>query len=137
MQMEAMTRMVDFHQIKAEHKIIDAMCQNWAMWVRVRPRSFVNPMFKQYRSNAWQWHKPEYRHTCDTIEAQEMEKLMRHLPKHIRDSIVWAYVVRSSPVHARSVLGCTYADLGEYIHQGRTMLCNLWARHHQQQGVTA
>lgn len=122
---------VDYHHVRAEHKTVHDMLTNWAMWVAVRPQYFVHPMFRQYRSHAWQWHTPSYRPTCDILQAQEVEKLMRHLPKHHRDALVWCYVVRSGPAHARKVLACSYSDLGEMIHQARSMVGNLWERQHQ------
>jgi hypothetical protein len=128
---------VDFHHVQPDHKLTHDMLLNWALWVAVRPQYSVHPMFRQYRSHAWQWHSPGYRPTCDILQAQEVEKLMRHLPKRHRDALVWSYVVRSGPAHARKVLACSYSELGELINQGRSMVSNLWARHNQAERVAA
>ena len=128
---------VDFHRVEPQHLLIHDMLLNWACWVSARPQSYINPMFRQYRSNSWQWHTPERLETCDIIQAQELEKLMRHLPMLQREAIRWSYVVRCSPTHARRALACTYPDLGQYVRDGRQMLCNLWSRHQQEEATWA
>ena len=126
-----MTKTPDFHSVDPAHQTIHDMLLNWSRWVHVGQARFVSPMFAQYRSNAWQWHTPEYRETCDPLEAQALEKLMRYLPRKQREAIKWNYVIRCSPAHARQALGCTYAELAAYVREGRQMLCNLRFRHQQ------
>jgi DNA-directed RNA polymerase specialized sigma24 family protein len=116
---------VDFFQVHERHYEIDARLRAWASWVRVRPVGWqVAPMFRQYRSKAWQWERPEPRAALNIPEAVEMEKAVSLLPEKHRTAIRFAYVFCGSPGKVCRDLGVSKAGLMELIQNGRTMLVN-------------
>lgn len=116
---------VDYHLVADHHLGIHARLEAWARWVRVRPHGWQTaPMFRQYRSKAFQWHTPEFRQPVNTLEAMEMEKAVSALPAKHRDAIRWAYVWQQSPIAEARRLGVSKQGLLELIGQGRTMLVN-------------
>ena len=116
---------MDFFAIEDRHVAIHARLEQWARWVRVRPHGWQTaPMFRQYRSKAFQWHTPEIRPQINTLEAVEMEKAVSRLPEKHRDAIRYAYVWQGSPVAEARRLGVTKQGLMELIQAARTMLIN-------------
>jgi DNA-directed RNA polymerase specialized sigma24 family protein len=118
----------DFHAIEQGHRAIHDRLVNWAMWVQVRPHSIVQPMFRQYRSHAWQWHPKEHRPSCDTLDAQAMEKVVAGLPPDHAFAVRWYYVWRMSIGDARRAIGVSSSGLHRYLRDGRQMVVNLTAR---------
>ena len=117
---------IDFNHVEPNHHLIDADLQNWALWVRVSHRSpwTASPMFRQCRSNAWQWHTPEYRENCDLLAAQAMEKAVSKLPERHRAAVRWRYVFKGSPRKMANALGLTLDGLAKHARDGVQMLCN-------------
>jgi hypothetical protein len=116
---------IDFFVVADHHLAVHARLEAWASWVRVRPHGWqVAPMFRQYRSKAWQWERPEVRAQLNIPEAVEMEKAVSLLPPKHRDAIRWAYVWCNGPVAEARRLGVSKQGLCELIAQGRTMLNN-------------
>ena len=118
----------DFHHVDPEHKAIHDRLLNWARWVTPRTSSTVSPMFRQYRSHAWQWHTPEFRPTCDLIDAVLIEKTVARLPRTHRETIRWAYVYRCTPAIAIRELALSYEGLARHVRDARTMLKNLTSK---------
>lgn len=114
----------DFHFVSPEHKAIDARLENWASYVRVKVPSWVSPIWKLGKSNGRQWHQPEYRPACDTLDGHVIEKAVFALPVLHRDVIRWAYVHRYSEQQARRQFGLTKDGLFQALHDGRSMLKN-------------
>lgn len=114
----------DFSRIAARHDAINLRLEQWGAWVTVRPQAWkVQPMFRQYRSHAWQWHMPEIKAQINTIEASETERAVSTLPEQHRTVIRWLYVWPWVPVSAvtRS-LGLTRAELVAVADKGRDMV---------------
>lgn len=117
---------VDFQKVEDIHKPIHERLVNWAAWATPRSsHGAVSPMFRMYRSKAFQWHPPIYRETCDLIDAQLVEKTMRHLPHAHREALIWFYLVRCTPAIACRHLATNYAGLALFVRDGRQMVANL------------
>ncbi len=114
----------DFSRIPARHDAINLRLEHWAAWVSVRPQVWkVQPMFKQYRSHAWQWERPEIKAQINTIEASETERAVSTLPEQHRTVIRWLYVWPWVPVNAvRRDLGLTRAELAAVAVDARDMV---------------
>jgi DNA-directed RNA polymerase specialized sigma24 family protein len=116
---------VDFFIVHDGHIAIHRRLEAWASWVRVRPHGWqVAPMFRQYRSKAFQWHTPELRVALNIPEAVEMEKAVSLLPEKHREAIRWVYVFGGGPTVMARRLAVTRQGLMDLIHSGRTMLKN-------------
>jgi DNA-directed RNA polymerase specialized sigma24 family protein len=116
---------VDYFAVPDHQLQVHARLEAWARWVRVRPHGWQTaPMFRQYRSKAWQWERPDPKPTTNTLEAVEMERAVSRLPEKHREAIRWAYVFAGSPIATARRLAVTKAGLLELIHAGRAMLGN-------------
>ena len=117
---------VDFSAIPSNQKEINERLEEWAKWVRVKPQAWAtHPMFRQYRSKAWQWEMPVVQIPVNIIHALEVEKAVSALPEKHRDAIRWAYVFAYIPDNViRRSLGLTREDLAKVIINGRSMLNN-------------
>ena len=115
----------DFARVEEHQLPIHERLRNWARWCSVRPRSQIQPMFRQYRSHAWQWHTPELRETCDLIDAQALEKVVSTLPIKHRAAVRWAYVWRHQPYVVCRELALDPVGLWRHLRDGRQMLINL------------
>lgn len=116
----------DFSRIPARHDAINIRLEHWAAWVTVRPQAWkTQPMFRQYRSHAWQWERPELKAQINTIEASETERVVSMLPDKHRAILRWLYVWPWVPVNAiRRDLGLTRAELSQMATQARDMVIN-------------
>lgn len=116
---------VDFFLVEDRHLEVHARLEAWARWVRVRPHGWqVAPMFRQYRSKAWQWERPEPKAAVNVPEAVEMEKAVSQLPEKHREAIRWCYVFTGHPAAVSRNLGVSRQGLLDLIHAGRSMLKN-------------
>lgn len=116
---------VDYFAVADGHLAIHARLEQWARWVRVRPHGWQTaPMFRQYRSHAWQWETPEVRAAVNTLDAVAMERAVSALPQKNRDAIRWCYVLTGNPLAMARRLGVSRAGLMELVESGRTMLVN-------------
>ena len=113
---------VDFHHVEEHHRAVHLRLLNWARWVTPSNPTIVCPMFRQYRSHAWQWHAPEIRETVDMLDAQAIEKLVCSLPPKNRMAIKWAYVERTRPGKATRRIASSDSELARLIREGRQML---------------
>ncbi len=116
---------IDFHVIPEKQQAIHARLENWASWVKPRQSWPVHPMFRQCRSNAWQWHPPEHRPTCDTQDAVKLENIIGTMPEPFRTALRWWYVFPIPPWHARKYFATTTEGLDRLVKDARTMLANL------------
>ena len=116
---------IDFHIVRDEHLGVHEALLNWSRWVRVRPHGWqVAPMFRQYRSKAWQWERPVIRDSINVLAAVAMEKAVSKLPEKHRDAIRWSYVFGGHPAKVARDLGVSKQGLSDLIDGGRTMLRN-------------
>lgn len=116
---------VDYHLVPDGQLDIHRRLTDWARWVRVRPSGWqVAPMFRQYRSHAWQWEAPEVRAQVNIPDAVAMEKAVSLLPEKHRDAVRWAYVFTGNPVGMAARLGVSKAGLLDLVCTGRIMLRN-------------
>jgi DNA-directed RNA polymerase specialized sigma24 family protein len=116
---------VDYFLVPDGQIAIHERLEGWARWVKVRPHGWqCSPMFRQYRSKAWQWERPDVKAQTNIPEAVEMEKAVSLLPEKHREAIRFAYVWCGSPVAMARRLGVTKQGLLELIHDGRAMLIN-------------
>lgn len=113
-----------FHVEPSQLEIHDELC-NWARWVRVRPVGWqVSPMFRQYRSHAWQWHAAPVRVEANIPSAVAMEKAVSLLPDKHRTAIRWSYVLQGHPARMARELAVSKQGLAELVVVARTMLRN-------------
>lgn len=116
---------IDFFLVPDGQLAIHEELENWARWVRVRPHGWqVSPMFRLYRSKAWQWERPEPRIVADIPKAVEMEKAVSLLPSKHRQAVRWAYVFCGGPVRMARTLAVSKQGLADLIREGRAMLAN-------------
>lgn len=114
---------VDYFLVPDRHLGIHERLEAWARWVRVRPTGWqVAPMFRQYRSKAWQWHRPEPRQEVNIPEAMEMERSVSLLPAPNRDAVRWCYVFCGNPTGMAQSLGVTRDGLRDLVSAGRDLL---------------
>ena len=117
--------LIDFHLVRDEHLSVHARLEAWARWVKVRPHGWqVAPMFRQYRSKAWQWHRPEPQAQVNIPEAVAMEKAVSLLPEKHREAIRWSYVFSGNPAGMAAKLAVSKQGLLDLVGEGRTMLRN-------------
>jgi len=118
--------MIDFNHVPARHEAINERLEEWARWVQDRPQVWKSqPMFRHYRSHAWQWHRPEIVIKVNPLQAHEIERAVSVLPEKHRTAIRWVYVF--SRVHPNAVqrgLGVTQDALIQLINDSRDMLKN-------------
>lgn len=116
---------VDYFIVDPAHIAIHEALENWARWVRVRPQGWqVSPMFRLYRSHAWQWHAPEVRAPVNMPDAVAVEKAVSGLPEKHRTAIRWCYVLQGHPSRMSRHLGVSKQGLADLISTARTMLKN-------------
>jgi len=115
-----------FDYVPERQYAIDTRLSHWARWVRDNPQAWrTSPMFRQYRSHAWQWERPEPQIQINTLDAHETERAVRTLPDKHRLAIRWAYVYSYIPPNAiRRELDVTRDGLLQLIVDGRDMLKN-------------
>ncbi len=119
-----MTQNPDFHYVPEDQKAIDARLENWASYVRVKPPSWVSPIWKLGKSNGRQWHQPEHRPMCDTLDGHVIEKAVYLLPELHRAALRWAYVYKHHPARFCQQHGITKVSLGQVLSDARMMLIN-------------
>jgi DNA-directed RNA polymerase specialized sigma24 family protein len=116
---------IDFFVVQDGHLAIHRRLEAWASWVRVRPHGWqVAPMFRQYRSKAWQWHEKVLSTPPNIPEALEVERAVSVLPEKHRTAIRWCYVMGGGPLRVARDLGVSKGGLLDLIHVGRQMLVN-------------
>lgn len=117
--------LVNLHAVESHQRAIDARLANWARWVRPSRQSWICPMFRQYRSKAWQWERPPVKDPIDTLDAMIMEKAVCALPEKHRQSIQWAYYAPFIPVaRVLRYLGVNDEALFVLICDSRQILIN-------------
>lgn len=127
--MLAKVKSVDYFIVSEAHADIHNRLELWARWVKPRKAGWtVSPMFRQYRSHAWQWETPEVRATINILDAVEIEKAVAQLPEKHKCAIRWNYVFKSSPVAMARQLGVSKEGLADLVRVGRTMLENRMKR---------
>lgn len=119
-----MKEKIDIGRVPAHQHFMHERLVNWAMWAKPGQSVSICPMFKQAKSNSFQWHPPEYRPTCDTLDAQYMEKAICKLPDDNRKALVWWYIYRTGELAFRKKLGVTLERLDILVINGRQHLMN-------------
>ena len=119
-----MKKYADFSRIEDHQLGIHERLMNWRRWCVVRPQQMVQPMFKMYRP-AQHWHEKEFRPTCDLIDAQRIEGVVRHLPPRHAFAIRWWYAWCFPVGIAQRHLATNAAGLEKLIRDGRQMVSNL------------
>lgn len=114
---------VDFFEVKPRHEAVDRRLHNWGLWVHGSRRSFVQPMFRYYRSDDV-WEPPQIKPVVDQSDAIKMEKAVIALPELHRHATQWCYVIKCTPIKACREYAVTPARLGELVHEARAMLVN-------------
>ena len=115
----------DYNHVPECQQKIHARLEDWARWVVDRPNAWpTSPMFRHYRSHAWQWSRLDVRQPVNTLGALETEKAVSALPPNHRDSIRWSYVRRNNPVRMARTLGVSKGELAQLVVDARTMLMN-------------
>lgn len=116
---------IDYSHVPERHAAIHDDLECWARWVVPHGSAWAcQPMFRHYRSNAWQWERPESRKPIDTLLAHRMEKAVAALPEKHRDAIRWCYVFRGNPARMARILAVSKQGLADLVDSGRTMLIN-------------
>ena len=115
--------MSDFFSVDPKHRDIDKRLDNWSRWVKVRPASFTQPMFKGFRSSEV-WAHNEISVPIDSLDGAKIETMVSALPVKHRDAIRWAYVYRIQPWRFCRSMGITQSVLADLIHDARQMLVN-------------
>lgn len=116
---------IDFFLVADHHIAIHERLESWARWVRVRPVGWqVAPMFRQARSNSFQWHAPEAKAVVNIPEALEVEKAVSLLPEKHREAIRWCYVFPSRPGKVAQRLAVSNEGLMNLLNTARSMLRN-------------
>lgn len=116
---------VDFHQVADDHLSIHARLLEWARWVQPRRQGWpVSPMFRQFRSKAWQWAMPVVRSPVDELRALEVERVVAQLPEAEKMALRWSYVFCGGPGPIARHLGVSKEGLAELVRRGRAMLRN-------------
>lgn len=118
-----MQKYVDFHVIDPLHSKVHERLLNWARWVKVRPE------LGWKMAPFWRLIKKErvgeeliIRETCDILDAEMVEKIVRALPEPNRTAIRWWYVKADSPKKAARALGLSLSGLSDIISQTRSLL---------------
>ena len=113
---------VDFHIVESRHHFIHGRLVNWMRWVKVRKEAGwpMQPMWRNVKSNSWQWHAPEFRETCDMLDAMLLEETIRKLPHQHRMVIRWAYVYGGDPKGFARKLGMTTRRMFDILCEART-----------------
>lgn len=114
----------DFHFVPEDQIAIDKRLENWAAFVRVKNFSWVSPIWKLGKSNGRQWHEPEFRLQCDTLDGMVIERAVGQLPDIHRSSLRWAYVYKHHPAKFCQQHGLSKNALAQIISDGRRMLIN-------------
>lgn len=115
---------IDYNLVEPHHEHVHARLVNWALWVRVRRYSSwpQSPIFRLALSNSRQWHVPEFRPTCDLLDAHLMEREVAKLPPAHRDALRWVYVWGGGPGRIAQRLGVSKHGLQSLVREGRGMV---------------
>ncbi len=114
---------VDFHFVPVAQEAIHLRLLNWARAQRNSTGSSTAPMFRQYRSSD-QWATPSVSMPVDQRDAAKVNKAWQMLPEKHRAAVAWHYVTPGSPIKACKGIGCTMADLAQFVVDARSMLIN-------------
>lgn len=118
-----MREAVDFHFVPDHQVKIHERLQNWARAQRNSTGSATAPMFRQYRSSD-QWAQPSVSMPVDQRDAAKINKAWQMLPEKHRAATAWHYVTPGSPAKACKGIGCTMAELAQFVVDARSMLIN-------------
>ena len=116
---------IDFAAVEPSQLPIHERLRNWSRWVVPRIGSGVSPMLRGYRGHAWQWHTPEFRETCDVLDAVVIEKIVAKLPERHRTALRWSYVYRCTPAIAARELALSCDGLYRHVRDARQMVMNM------------
>jgi len=120
-----MREIIDFDRIPERQSDIHDKLTAWGKWCKPSRQSWmVSPMFRQYRSHAWQWETPELRIESDPNECFAIEKLVASLPEKHRDALRWYYVRPISPAKVARQLAVTLEGLDKVVIDARDMVKN-------------
>lgn len=81
-------------------------------------------MFRQAKSNSFQWHSPEPKASVNVLEAVATEKAVSQLPAKHREALRWCYVFPGNPAAMARKLAVSKEGLRDLVNVARTMLRN-------------
>lgn len=113
---------VDYNQIPPEQLPIHERLVNWERWQRGGNAGNVHPMFRQYRPQGYA--EPIAPSTVNSLDAVEVQKVMKDIPERQRIAVQWFYILRTNPTRACKAIGCSHEGLKALIEDGRTMIKN-------------
>ena len=121
-----MREIIDFDRIPERQNDIHMQLAYWGRWCKPDNRTWMtSPMFRQYRSHAWQWEVPEIRFEGNPHDHFRIEKIVASLPSKHRDALRWYYVKASNPTKMANDLAVTRARLAEIVIEARDMVANI------------
>lgn len=117
---------VDFSHVSEKHREIDKRLYNWAAWCVVHGGRFVQPMFRNYRSDESfdDVHAQQKPLPIDPSDALKIERAVVMLPESHKLATVWFYRIKTQPMRACKALGVSRAGLAELIGDARQILLN-------------
>lgn len=116
---------IDYSHVPDRQLEIHQRLERWARWVTPRHNGWhTHPMWKEYRSNSWQWHYLELKEPLDVLEAVDTEKTISKLPEKHRTAIRWNYVFKDGPLKMSRYLGVSREGLLLLVQDGRDMVKN-------------
>ena len=118
-----MREAVDFHFVPVAQEAMHMRLLNWARAQRNGTGTACAPMFRQYRSSD-QWAEPTASTPVDQRDAAKVNKAWQQLPPKHRASLAWHYITPGSPTKACKGIGCTMAELAQFVVDARSMLIN-------------
>lgn len=120
-----MREIIDFDRIPERQSDIHDKLTAWGKWCKPSRQSWmVSPMFRQYRSHAWQWETPEVKIESDPNECFLLEKIIASLPEKHREALRWYYVRPISPTKIANHLAVSTMRLFEIVIEARDMAWN-------------
>ena len=124
-----MRQIIDFNRVPERQEEIHLRLERWGMWVKPSRQGWmVQPMFRGYRSHAWQWERPEPKPEISSLEALETEKIVSSMPEKYRNVIRWYYVFKDNPAKMARTLAVQMDTMAQMIIDGRDMAKNRLAK---------
>lgn len=113
---------IDYHRVADEHAEIDRRLLNWAQWCRRPAGSFVQPMFRLYRSSDQYRDRTPTVWAGNTMDAEAIQRMVGTLPEAQRLAVSWHYVWKGSPRKMCDRLRVSNRGLVDLVYSARQML---------------
>jgi DNA-directed RNA polymerase specialized sigma24 family protein len=115
---------VDFEKIEPHQLAMHDRLRNWSRWVSVAPAKEVSAMFKLYEAPQ-HWEPKAFRETCDVLDAQHIENLIRTLPVVHSGPLRWFYVYQTKASKACSSMRFSRDTLHRHLYDARQAMMTL------------